>query len=92
MKWIKHDPASRSKYSPELLWYVRLPLVLNTYQGVIKVHEFQGARINGISSFRMEHRKPFRKVCSDKVIDLYLKYPIFSVWIFIYLFIGIFDL
>lgn len=64
MNWIKHDPATRSKYSPELLWYVRLPLVLNTYQGVIKVHEFQGARINGLSSFRMEHRKPFRKVCS----------------------------
>lgn len=62
MNWIKHDPLIRSKYSPELLWYVRLPLVLNTYQGVIKIHEFQGAKINGLSSFRMEHRKPFRKV------------------------------
>jgi len=40
-----------------------MPLVLNTYQGIIKVHEFQGAKINGQSSFRMEHRKPFRKVC-----------------------------
>jgi len=72
MKWVKHDPIIRSKYSPELLWYVRLPLVLNTYQGVIKVHEFQGARINGISSFRMEHRKPFRKVCD--ILNNYYKY------------------
>lgn len=63
MDWVKYDPVTRSKYSTELLWYVRLPLVLNTYQGVIKVHEFQGARINGITSFRTEHRKPFRKVC-----------------------------
>ncbi|XP_026814200.1 kelch-like protein 3 [Rhopalosiphum maidis] len=61
MNWIKYDPATRSKYSSELLWYVRLPLVLNTYQGVIKVHEFQGAKLNEISSFRMEHRRPFRK-------------------------------
>lgn len=62
MKWIKHDPQTRSKYSTELVWYVRLPLVLNTYQGVVKVFEFQGAKINDLSSFRTEHRKPFRKV------------------------------
>lgn len=61
MNWIKYDPTTRSKYSSELLWYVRLPLVLNTYQGVIKVHEYQGAKINELSSFRMEHRRPFRK-------------------------------
>lgn len=71
MNWIKHDPCTRSKYSPELLWYVRLPLVLNTYQGVIKVHEFQGAKLNGLSSFRMEHRKPFRKVCIILIILLH---------------------
>lgn len=80
MNWIRHDPAVRSKYCTDLLWYVRLPLVLNTYQGIIKVHEFQGARINGLSSFRMEHRKPFRKVSSiyliyDKIINAW--YPFF---------------
>lgn len=70
MNWIKYDPATRSKYSSELLWYVRLPLVLNTYQGVIKVREYQGAKINELSSFRMEHRRPFRKVSSVYLINL----------------------
>jgi len=70
MNWIKYDPAIRSKYSSELLWYVRLPLVLNTYQGVVKVHEYQGAKINELSSFRMEHRRPFRKVSSAYFIYL----------------------
>ncbi|KAE9526919.1 hypothetical protein AGLY_013567 [Aphis glycines] len=61
MNWIKYDSITRSKYSSELLWYVRLPLVLNTYQGINKIHEFQGAKINKFSSFRTEHRRPFRK-------------------------------
>lgn len=73
MKWIKHDPQTRSKYSTELVWYVRLPLVLNTYQGVVKASEFQGAKINDLSAFRTEHRKPFRKVSLIYVITLYFK-------------------
>ncbi|XP_025199504.1 kelch-like protein 3 [Melanaphis sacchari] len=61
MNWIKYDPVTRSKYSSELLWYVRLPLVLNTYQGVIKNYGYHGSKRNELNSFRMEHRKPFRK-------------------------------
>lgn len=64
MNWIKYDPATRSKYSAELLWYVRLPSILNNYQGVIQVHEFQISRLRSLSSFRMEHRNPFKKVCN----------------------------
>ncbi|VVC34696.1 Galactose oxidase/kelch, beta-propeller,BTB/Kelch-associated,Galactose oxidase, beta- [Cinara cedri] len=61
MKWIRHNPLIRFKYSSELLWYVRLPLILNTYQGIINIHELACAKINSLSSFRKEHRKPFRK-------------------------------
>ncbi|XP_029341272.1 kelch-like protein 3 [Acyrthosiphon pisum] len=61
MNWIKYDPATRWKYSTELLWFVRLPLILSTYQGIMNVCEYQGAKINELISFRMEHRRPFRK-------------------------------
>ncbi|XP_060855793.1 kelch-like protein 3 [Metopolophium dirhodum] len=61
MNWIKYDPVTRYKYSSELLWYIRLPLFINTYQGVTKVHDYQGAKIDKLISFRMEHRRPFRK-------------------------------
>lgn len=73
MKWIKHDPKTRSKYNTELVWYVRLPLVLNTYQGIVNViYEFQGAKMNDLNSFRTEHRKPFRKVCDIYVIYFFI--------------------
>jgi len=69
MNWMRYEPATRSKYSSELLWYVRMPLVLH-YQGVLKLHNYQGAKIDKLCSFRMEHRRPFRKVSSAYLINV----------------------
>jgi len=70
MNWINYDPVTRYKCSSELLWYVRCPLVLKTYQGLINVHDYQGAKIDKLSSFRMEYRRPFRKVSSAYLINV----------------------
>lgn len=56
--------ANRFQYTIHLLWYIRMPLILNTYQGVRNSYELQSAKINSDSSFRLKYRKPFKKVCS----------------------------
>lgn len=64
MNWVQHDLFARFKCAVKVLWYIRMPLILNTYQGLKQTYELQNAKIKSVSSFRMKYRKPFKKVCS----------------------------
>lgn len=62
--WVKQDQVKRYPISVPLLWYVRMPLILNTYQGIKNNYKLQNAKIDSACSFRLKYRNPFKKVCS----------------------------
>lgn len=64
MNWVECDLKGRFKHTIDLLWFIRMPLILNTYQGVKNSYELQNAKIYSNCSFRLKYRKPFKKVCS----------------------------
>lgn len=62
MQWVKHDSTTRTKYSNELLWYIRLPSIYHSYQRASGIDFIRANNNNDPSFFRNMYRNPYRKV------------------------------